>query len=481
MWIESYGVPLHVELLNPSELLNASAKPVISMVIGHMQPALLYNFVSQDKPGTWILNVSALSSGSGYYYTPVELAGPSTILPQMSAVKVDSSGLFSLGFRANLGLSYDTSVCLVGKYSLETVRLPIPSGLGTGQLLLSRNGTQTMIQPSGKILSPFSFWFELHAGRSYQATSALITRDIEEASSSPIPISPGSTGSYGVDLTSTTAVREGRATVRAFFESSSGLQTFESPVLIPDNSAWEWLSGCTSSENGVGSNFTASASLNLAPDLWPRTMYFMYSESGVEGYSKVGISVLPSVVNLVAAQWGAPLTDKGLAVTTTPGVTSAIGNSTVFLASTAYPIETTLLIPGPLATLPLLVEQPYSDYTISLLAGKISVESLFNGAVTSNSSISLRLGDQTIATGKGSPTFYVPIGTYTLFGSYHGANKSVGVQVVNATQSSIVLEFGTTPSSSDNLLAWTAAVGSVVSGILWLSLLRDWRKKSKPG
>jgi hypothetical protein len=475
VWIVSYGDPLNVQILN------ASGRPAGSIVLGHMQPTLLHTFASPDRPGTWFLNISTLSSGSGFYYLPVELAGPGVILPRMSSVNVDAAGVLSLGFKANLSLAYDTSVCLVGKNSLETVSLPIPAGLGTGQLLLSRNGSQTTIQPSGKILSPFSFWFELHAGRSYQATSALITRDTEEAASSPIPFSAGSTNRSAVELVSMTSIRDGSATLRAFFESSAGLQTLQSPVLIPDNSTWESLSGCTTTVDGVGSNFTASASLKLAPDLWPRSMYFMYSESGVEGYSKVQISVLPSVVNLVAVQWGAPLTDKGLSLATTSGVTSAVGNSTVFLAATSYPIETTLKIPGPLTTQPLLIPLPFAEYTVAIPAGKIAVQSLFNGAATSNSSVSLRIGNQTIATGKGSPTFYVPTGSYTLFASYRGTNRSMGVEVANGTQSTIVIEFGTTPSQTDNLLIGTAVIGAVASGILWVGLFRDWRKKSKPG
>ncbi|MDA4126801.1 MAG: hypothetical protein OK452_06335 [Thaumarchaeota archaeon] len=474
MWIVSYGVPLNMELLN------ASGKPAGTIVLGHMQPTLLHVFTNQDKPGTWVLNMSALGSGSGFSYLGVELSGPGTILPQMTSVKVDSAGLLSLGFKANLGSAYDTSVCLVGRNSVETVKIPIPAGLGNGQLLLSRNGTQTTIQPNGQILSPFSFWFELHAGRSYQATSALITRDVEEAASTPIPFSAGSTNRSVVDLSSTTSVREGRATVRAFFESSAGLQTLQSQVLIPDYSTWEWLPGCTSSVDGVGSNFTASASLKLVPELWPRAMYFMYSASGVEAYSKVPVTVLPSVVNLVAVQWGAPLTDKGLSLAEASGVTAAVGNSTIFLAASTYPVEATLRIPGPLATQPLLIAQPFSVYTVPIPAGRIAVQSLFNGAGVSNSNVSLRLANQTIAIGKGSPIFYVPPGSYTLFASYHGTNRSVGVVVANGTESSIVLEFGTAPSQTDNLLIGTAAIGAVASGILWLSLFRDWRKKSKP-
>lgn len=474
LWVVSYGQPLNIELLNSSGKLEGT------FVLGHMQPTLLHVFTSSDKPGRWLFNITTNSSGSGNYYISVGLVVPGIILPQMTSVHVDSSGLLSLNFKANLGTAYATSACLVGQNSMDSVPIPIPTSLGTGQLLLYRNGSQTTIQPNGKILSPFSFWFELHAGRSYQAQSAMITRDIEEAASSPIPFPAGSTNRSVVDLVSTTAVREGRATLRAFFESSAGLQTLQSPVLIPDSSTWEWLSGCTSTVDGAGSNFTASASLKLAPHTWPRAMYFMYAGSGVEGYSRVRISVSFSVVNFIAEPWGTPLTDSGLLVFPAPMVlTSAMGNSTAYFVSSTYPVFANLQVPGSSLGQLISIDYPYSVNTFQLPAGKLAVESLFNGGAVSNSSILLKLGNQTIASGKGSPTFYVPAGSYALFASYRGTNRSMGVVVVNGNQSSIVLEFGTTPSQTDNLLIGTAAIGAVASGILWVSLFRDWRKKSK--
>jgi hypothetical protein len=474
MWIVSYGAPLGVELLN------ASGRPAGSLALGHMQPTLLAVFGSADKPGNWLLNITTFGSGSTFYFLSVKLADPGTILPQMNSVHVDSAGLLSLGFKANLGQAYDTGICLVGQNSPETVQVPIPGSLGTGQLLLSRNGSMTSIQPNGRILNPFSFWFELHAPRTYsQELNILITRDTEEAASTSIPFSAGSSNRSTVDLVSSTTVREGRATLRAFFESSSGLQTFQTSILIPDASTWEWLSGCTSSVAGVGSNFTASASLKLPPDLWPRAMYLMYAESGVEAFSRVKISVSASIVNFVAEPWGTPLTDSGLEIF--PGsmvLTSAMGNSTVYFVSSTYPVFANLGVPGSNLGQLISIDYPYSVNSFQLPAGKLVVRSLFNGGAVTNSSVSLRFGNQTIATGKGSPTFYVPAGGYTLVASYRGTNRSLGVVIANGNQTSVTIEFGSPVSGLDTLLMVTAAVGAVVSGILWISLFRDWRKKS---
>jgi hypothetical protein len=473
LWIVSYGGPLNVELLN------SSFKPAGTVALGHMQPTLVRVFTSSDKPGFWSLNITTLGSGPGFNGFFFELVEPGIILPQMTTVHVDSAGILSLGFKANLGLAHDTGSCLVGQNSLQSVQIPIPSGLGTGLLVLTRNGSLTTIQPNGKILNPFSFWFELHAGRTYGAPATLITRDLEEAATVPLSFSAGSSNQSTVGLVQSISVREGRATIRAFFESSAGLQTFQTPVLIPDSSTWEWLPGCTSSANGVGSNFTASASLRLSPDLWPRSMYLMYAESGVEGFSRVPISVFPSVVNLVASSWGVPLTDRALSLAPLSGATSAVGNSTVYIISSNYPVEATLLIPGPSATLPLLISQPFTISSVILPTGRIVVQSFLNGGAVSNSSVSLRLGNQTIATGKGSPTFYVPPGSYTLIASYRGANRSQGIAVANNNQNSVAFEFGNPTSQVDYLLMVTAAIGALASAVLWVSLVRDWRKKSK--
>jgi hypothetical protein len=59
VWIVSYGDPLNVQILN------ASGRPAGSFFLGHMQPTLLLTFSSPDKPGTWLLNISTFSSGSG--------------------------------------------------------------------------------------------------------------------------------------------------------------------------------------------------------------------------------------------------------------------------------------------------------------------------------------------------------------------------------------------------------------------------------
>ena len=472
LWIVSYGAPLNVELLN------SSFKPAGTVALGHMQPTLMRVFTSSDKPGSWGLNITTLASGPGFNGLFFELVKPGTIFPQMTTVHVDSAGILSLGFKANLGLAYDTSDCLAGQNSLESVQIPVPAGLGTGQLVLTRNGSLTTIQPNGKILNPFSFWFELHAGRTYEGSATLVTRDLEEAATVPLPFSARSSNQSTVGLMSSIAVREGRAAIRAFFESSAGLQTFQTPVLIPDSSTWEWLPGCTSSMNGVGSNFTASASLRLSPDLWPRSMYLMYAESGVEALSRVTISVFPSVVNLVASPWGVPLTDRGLVLAPLTGVTSAVGNSTVFIVSGTYPIEATLQIHGT-STQPLLISQPFSSYSVQLPTGKIVVESLLNGGAVSNSSVSLRLGNQTIAAGKGSPTFYVPAGSYTLFDSYRGINRSVGISIANNNQATVSIEFGNPTSQVDYVLMVTAIVGALASGVLWASLIWDFRRKSK--
>ncbi|MDA4127691.1 MAG: hypothetical protein OK452_10915 [Thaumarchaeota archaeon] len=473
LWVVSYGEPLNVELLNSSGKLEGN------FVLGHMQPTLLHIFTSSDKPGRWSFNVTTFSPGSGNYYFSVALVDPPLVLPQMISDHVDSSGLLSFGFKANWGTAYATSACLVGQDPLDAVTIPIPASLGTGQLILTRNGSLTTIQPNARIVTPFTFWFELHAGRSYEVTNALITRDSEEAATAPLPFSAGPLVPSTVGVVSSTSVREGRATIRAFFESPAGLQTFQTPVLIPDTSTWASLPGCSSSINGVGSNFTASVSLKLAPNHWPRSMYLMYAESGVEGFSRVPISLFASVVNLVASPWSAPLTDSGLRLAPLPGATSSVGNSTVYIISGNYPVEATLLIPGSSATLPLLISQPFTISSVQLPAGKIMAQSLLNGEALSNSTLSLRLGNQTIASGKGSPTFYLPPGSYTLFASYRGTNRSQGIEVVINNQNSVSFEFGNPTSQADYLLMVTAVIGTLASTVLWASLVRDWRKKSK--
>ncbi|MDA4127495.1 MAG: hypothetical protein OK452_09910 [Thaumarchaeota archaeon] len=173
------------------------------------------------------------------------------------------------------------------------------------------------------------------------------------------------------------------------------------------------------------------------------------------------------------------MTDRGLTLAPLAGVTAAVGNSTVYIISSNYPVEATLLIPGPSATLPFLISQPFTTDSVQLPTGKIVVQTFLNGGAVSNSSVSLRLGNQTIATGKGSPTFYVPPGSYTLFASYRGTNKSQMIEVVSNNQNSVALEFGSPTSQVDYLLMVTAVMGALASGVLWASLVRDWRKKSK--
>jgi hypothetical protein len=474
LWAISYQGPTIVDLLN------ASGKSVMSLPLLPMQPALLRTFGNTDLGGAWALNFSGSNiSGPPWFLVRVELVNPTVVLPRLTADRLAPTGVLSMDFRVDLGDAYDASSCLVGQRSLGTVQIPIPGNLGSGQLLLTRDGNTTTVQPNGSIDSTFTFWFELHADRSYsQGLNTLVTRDTEEAASVPLPFSPGPSNESSAGLVPSMAVRLGRATIRAFFEGPSGLSVYQTSVLIPDARTWEWLPGCTTSVDQVSSNFTASASLTLPPGAWPKEMYFMYKESGAEAYSKVPLAVFPSVIDLVASPWKVPFTDSGLSITPmTSNVTAAVGNSTVFLISNNYPLQVGLQMPGSPGAQDLSVAQPFTENTFSLQAGKVTVDSLLDGRAVSDSSVSLRLGNQTIASGKGSPTFYVPEGNYAVVGTYGATTRDGNVAAVDGNQTTITLEFGTPGSQVDYWLGVSAVIGAIASVTLWVSLIRNLRRQ----
>jgi hypothetical protein len=342
------------------------------------------------------------------------------------------------------------------------------------------NGSNVQIVPSAQVTTPFSFWVELHQDYSYTdgGTSTVVSRDVEVASSTAVPISgPNATSS---PLMTLVHMRPGRFTLRAFFDSASGLAAAEASVFIPGNSSsWISIAGCSSSSHLPSSPFTLSSTLGSSTQTWPQEVYLMYLEEGVEMYSATPVQVRPAVIDVVAAPWGASFTDSELAFQPGSGVQqSASAGGVIYLTATQYPLTVGVsLLKG--ETQAIEIPSAYSYVTLQVNSSKVVVDTLVAGAATPGASITVSVGNMTISQARsgfgGAAVFYLPQGSYDVSGTFDNVTRTAGVLAVANNSSMVALNF---PGAGDQgliyayLLIGTGAAGLIASILVWAKVYR---------
>src|ERR1035438_506375 len=105
-------------------------------------------------------------------------------------------------------------------------------------------------------------------------------------------------------------IRDGRFTVRAFFDTPTGIAVEQTPVLIPGNDTWISLQGCSSTSGVKTMTFSLSASLADPVSSWPTMVYTMYTSYGVEMVTETRLGLEPASVRVLASPWEVPLNDS---------------------------------------------------------------------------------------------------------------------------------------------------------------------------
>jgi hypothetical protein len=475
LWVVSESqVSFVLELSNPSGAIVASAE------IGPQAPIMLYRFSASVGSGTWTLAEVLLQTSETLGSLPLLVVGSALVSINMTEYSLSSAGQLSMNFTAASSSAYDFLACAVGSAAPGTVSIPLPPSLGTGDMQVTMNGSNVQIVPSGQVTTQFSFWVELHQDYSYAdgGSSTVVSRDMEVASSTAVPIS-GSNATSSPVMTSV-HMRPGRFTLRAFFDSASGLSSAEASVFIPSNSSsWIPIAGCSSSSRLQSSPFTLSSTLGTSTQAWPQEVYLMYLEEGVEMYSATPVHVYPAAIDVIAAPWGASFTDSELAFQPGPDVQqSASAGGLIYLTATEYPLTVGVsLLHG--ETQAIEIPSAYSYVTLQVNSSKVVVDTVVAGAATAGANITVSAGNVTIGQARsgfgGAAAFYLPQGSYDVSGTFDNVTRTAGVLAVANDPSVVTLNF---PGAGDQGLIYvyfligTGVAGLVASVLVWAKVYR---------
>jgi len=480
LWFRSYTADtVNVTVTPPGS--GSGQSFIVSRDIPGNTSENLFTFSSTDATGAWTLMASTSTQEVGVQFYVVSGGSPAVL----SGYDLVSAGVLAMNYTLESGSAYDVSACTVGTQSTATVYVPVPSSLGGGTLLLGLNGTTVSVIPQEGSGS-FTFWVGLSQNYAYQVndSSAVLSKSMEVAQTAPAQVSGGLSGTFSTSLEDDVPMRTGEYTLSANFESSQGLTVHDTSVLVTGTGSWVWLQGCSEAASPLSTSVTVTASLNNGPAVWPRQVYVIYQQLGVELFSVVSVSVQPATVEMVASPWGQPLTDSQVEVSGASGFVA--GNGTVYLIGQQYPIQISVGTPQ-MVPQNVSVGTPYSHTLVQVPADQVVVKTLSSGSPASGAEVSL-YSDGTVATeasSGGAAVFYVPPGNYTVSGTFDGEVVTYDLTTHGAAIAGVslpvTLEFnGGSSETLTYVLLGALGIGVVITGAIWMTVYRRSRVRVAP-
>ena len=477
-------------------LTDPSGELVARALVQPMGSVLLYTFSSVSPPGSWTLTSALVISPQGIWTTLLVLVRPVVAPAVLSGYELDGAGALALNFTVNNPVAEDVGACVAGESPPEIVSFQVPSNLGSGDLAVERNGSSVTVTSEGRVNTPFTFWVELHQDYSYalgNAGTTLVSRDVRAAESTALPIltsqltSPNASSTLTTQLQQEVRLRAGRYTLRAFFEGSGGIYAAEAPVLLTNDSSWVSLQGCGTASGGSLSNYVVvSASLANPTEQWPREVFAMYTDEGVETFSSAPVGIQPAEVTISAWPWGRPLTNAHPTVLPNSDVQGlAIVNNAIYLTASSYPLQLSVSEAGPGSDVPatVTVTRPFSSTLLNVSAMKVTVTTLQGGKAVGGALVKLVYGNTTVATGSsgvtGESVLYVPSGNYSIVASYGTSLRNGTVSGRTGSSEDVSFDF-TSPQDLTYyyLLTVTALLAIIASITVWSLVFR--RRNWKP-
>jgi hypothetical protein len=487
LWVSSdSSASLGITLTDPGGVTIAST------ALLPMDPAIVHSFSGSEPTGVWSLTVGPGSSEN--QSQPVEPQTVQFLVVQafpdpatLSGYSLSAAGGLAMNFTLPTTVQYDIDACAVGTPQPTTASVPIPSALGSGQILLGEEGASLSIATKGLVSAPFEFWVELDQNYSYLqglSPTSVVSRSIEVASTSATALVPdqGSTTAFNASLSEDAQLRAGRLELRAFFDSSVGISVEQTWVLSLGDGSWMPLQGCSAYGAVSSRSFSLSASLTGPVSGWPAAVYTTYDVYGVEMFSASDVGLEPAVLSVDASPWGTSLTDSLLNFSSPGGaeLASSPGNGTLYLVSGQYPVDV-VVSTGTQPGFTVTIAQPFTETEVQVNSSKLSVATyLGTGGRAAGASIAvLDAGGQPVATaasgGQSPAVFYLPPGNYTVRASL-GNSTQVEVDVSQpGVSSAIAFHFATGSGTDVVYLLETAAVGLVASIVVWVKVYRDRR------
>ncbi|TLX96920.1 MAG: carboxypeptidase regulatory-like domain-containing protein [Thaumarchaeota archaeon] len=475
LWATSHlGSSLLASLSSPNFSSSTTLDP------GVVAP--LHTFQAADISGNWSLRLS--SSNASRTVAVQFVKQNQNIAPVLTSHGFSNRGDLLLNYTVNAGGAYDIQACVLGAEMPDAVQIPIPSAIGTGQLLLRRAGVNATVTLQGKLSGSSTFSFELHHLYSYTVlnSSGLVERDVKVATSATLLLSSSQTGNptQNASITADAPMRRGRFLLRAFFGGSSGHTISETSVLIADNTGWVWLQGCTSTMDVTSSAFSFDLPLGASTADWPHAVYTMYRSSGVEGLSLEQVTVAPAVINVVAVPWRERMTAARIVVAPGRGIEELkVVNGTIYLTANHFPLPLNVSLAignAVFETQTLQVVQPYSIQELDVQAGRLDLLVRLNGSPALGARVEVfdQKNDTLTMTADagGSASFLLPAGSYRLTADLGNETREAQFTIQDGQELPFSIEFENAQSQTlPYALAIAGVVGAGVSIWVWVKIL----------
>lgn len=480
IWVESgYNHSVSLSLSSPG----VDGKVVVELTLDPLVVAPLYTFTSTDSEGLW--NVT-LEAPQGPVVVPVRFVNPAQHRPSLLSPFQYSldGGNISISASANLGGGYDQEVCAAGSASENPVTLTLPRAMGDlGSLSLIPGAPSFGLSTLGVLNGSVSFWFELYQQYSLDpgGSNNLVAENVMVAASRPVDIVAN--GPTATTLSLDAPLRAGRYEMRAFFQNSTSLSVLESRVLVLNSSSWVSLAACPA-QQVRSSGISYSAPLTDGQASWPRTLYYMYRESGVEAVDSFPLKANVSSVTFEASPWGEPVQDAQVSVASSSGVLqSTTADGSLFILASSYPADVnySLSIGGAVALSPrvLTIRDAYSTQTVEVDLAQLTVHLVGDQASPITLDVSGPGGldiSTTPAGGNRTVSLFLPAGPYALTASQGGHSATAQLQLsVGAAETSTLNLNGLT--GLETFLVVTAAIAAVANILVWALRAKDSRQR----
>jgi hypothetical protein len=472
------------------QLVNPGGAVVVGATLEPDAPLLLHVFASDDLPGTWTLSVQGSGPLQGSQDVPVLLSEVPPVQFNMTGGTISSSGVYTMDFgTVNAPDAYDFSACAFGVSLPQTVLVPIPSSLGHGSMEVELNNGTIIEGPEplvSTITTPFDFWVELYQNYSYTigGTSTLVSKQVQVAASSAIPISSQTT-SAKVAIMSMTAFRPGLFSLRVFFDTSQFFFATQASVLLTENGEWTPFQGCGNTSVPATNVFTVSSTLGDNTSLWPSQVFLTYQENGVEGFSVSSLVFKPAAVELLAAPWDATFNDSELSILPSSSVLSyAFVDNILFVAASHYPVDVNFTLLNYQAPQQVVVPIPYTLVKAPIGSDELVVTTSVAGdgaAALTNLTVS-EAGEgvaQGLTNSSGIAVFYLPAGNYSVTGDYENSTETARFLASANQLSQLALTFPAPPSLLSSILLATGVVGIAATIAIWIAFYRGRRASLK--
>ena len=472
LWVQSYltSVGIYVSLEAPGGVTTPPR------YLGPGSLDLLYTFGKTDPPGNWTL----LVTGPDFVSTTVEVTlapPPPALVPQFIGSNV-TRNVLQLSYVLPPSDSYSIQGCTMGSIEGPVATVELPSGIG-GQMEVGLNGTSTSVLLP-QVQSAFSGWFELYAPRSYLEGGVVVSQEDLAAQSGTFSVDSASAPQrIEANLSGGLFLREGRYDLRTYVNGPQGLTVFETPFLKLSSGGWVSLAGCSQLSGITSLAFTMTTNLDNANATWPRQIYLMYENGGVDGYTVSNVTASEARIDIRSSSQVAKV--PGITVSVTgKGVASwDFYNSEVYIVGTNYPFTASLdLSFGGVTQQRYDVEVygPFTTQVLSVPVGVLEVQAVSGGEAAANATILVAAaggtGGPQSGGAQGGVTLTLPPGEYNVTAVYEGRTASTTLQVSAGETAKAELDL--TPPSPASLfvvLAVILAAGVGVNFFVWRDYL----------